>query len=126
MRTNSPETVLALYSDDCVVIDPAFHEQGKEAMLRALRYFFDAFRIGRIEVVQTICEGDDVAVVWEWDVVHQGEYLGIPASGARFATWNVMMLHTRGDKIVSDRSVWDAGEYLRLRDVAAEAGVRQA
>src|SRR4051794_12797178 len=73
MRTNDPERVLALYTDDCHVVDPAYDERGREAMRDALRYFFGAFRIERIEVVQTLQQGDDLAVVWEWDVIHQGE-----------------------------------------------------
>jgi steroid delta-isomerase-like uncharacterized protein len=121
MRSNDPERVLALYTEDCQVIDPAFDERGHAAMRKALRYFFGAFRIERIEVVQTILQGDDLAVVWEWDVIHQGEYLGVPASGRRLETWNVMILRIDGERIASDRSVWDAAQYLRLRELARAA-----
>jgi steroid delta-isomerase-like uncharacterized protein len=119
MRTNDPEQVLALYTDDCHVIDPAYDRYGHAAMLEALQYFFRAFRIERIEVVQTIEEGNSLAVVWEWDVIHQGDYLGVPPSGRLFETWNVMVLELRGDKIASDRSVWDASQYLRLQALAS-------
>jgi steroid delta-isomerase-like uncharacterized protein len=118
MRSNDPERVLALYTEDCQVIDPAFDQRGHAAMREALRYFFGAFRIERIEVVQTILQGEDLAVVWEWEVIHQGEYLGVPASGRRLETWNVMILRIDGERIASDRSVWDAGQYLRLRELA--------
>ncbi len=119
MRSNEPEQVLALYTDDCHVIDPAYDRYGHAAMLEALRYFFGAFRIERIEVVQTIEEGNHLAVVWEWDVIHQGDYLGVAPTGRLFETWNVMILELRGDKIASDRSVWDASQYLRLQAATA-------
>lgn len=118
MRTNSPERVLELYTEDCKVLDPAYELSGHEGMLKALRYFFSAFRIRQIEVVQTIEQGDDLAVIWKWVAVHQGEYLGVPPSGRQIDTWNVMILKIRGDKIASDCSVWDAGQFLRLREIA--------
>ena len=55
-----------------------------------------------------------------WQVVHQGEYLGVPPSGKLFETWNIMWLVVRDGKIVSDTSVWDAGELRRLEQLAAE------
>jgi ketosteroid isomerase-like protein len=44
----------------------------------------------------------------------------VPPTGKIFDTWNIMWLVVRDGKIISDNSVWDAGELRRLEQLAAE------
>lgn len=120
MRSNDPNVVLELYADDCQVADPAMQLSGKEGLRRAVEYFFAAFHMLAIEVEEVIRQDPTLIIRSRWQVVHQGEYLGVPPTGKIFDTWNIMWLVVRDGKIVSDTSVWDAGELRRLEQVAAE------
>jgi steroid delta-isomerase-like uncharacterized protein len=118
MAANDPDAVAALYTDDCVIADPVMEIAGKAGLMDALRVFFGAFRLLSIGVDQVIANGDQMAVRWHWNVVHQGDYLGVPATGKRFDTWNVMLLEVRDGRFSRDTSVWDAGELRRLEELA--------
>lgn len=120
MRSNDPDVVLDLYADDCEVADPAMQLSGKDGLRRAVEYFFTAFHMREIEVEEVIRQGPVLIIRSRWQVVHQGEYLGVQPTGKIFDTWNIMWLVVRDGKIVSDTSVWDAGELRRLEQLAAE------
>jgi steroid delta-isomerase-like uncharacterized protein len=125
MAANSPEAVAELYTEDCRLVDPLTETVGLEAFLDAVTQFLDAFRIESIRVDEVIEQAPNVAVRWSWSVTHQGEYLGVPASGRRFDTWNVMLLELRDGLICRDTSVWDASELRRL-EAAAASGAESA
>jgi steroid delta-isomerase-like uncharacterized protein len=118
MAANDAAAVAALYTDDCVIADPVMEITGKDGLLEALKVFFGAFRLTSIGVDHVIRENDQMAVRWSWSVVHQGDYLGVPATGKEFHTWNVMLLEVRDDRFSRDTSVWDAGELRRLEQLA--------
>jgi len=120
MRSNDPDVVLELYADDCQVADPAMQLSGKEGLRTAVEYFFAAFQMRAIEVEEVIRQDPALIIRSRWQVVHQGEYLGVPPSGKLFETWNIMWLVVRDGKIITDTSVWDAGELRRLEQLAAE------
>jgi steroid delta-isomerase-like uncharacterized protein len=117
MAANDAAAVAALYTEDCVIADPVMEISGKDGLLAALRVFLGAFHITSIEVNEVIADGDRMAVRWSWSVVHQGEYLGVPATGKEFHTWNVMLLEVRDGRFCRDTSVWDAGELRRLESL---------
>jgi steroid delta-isomerase-like uncharacterized protein len=125
MASNSPEAVAALYTEDCRIADPLMEVNGRDGLLHAVTEFLTAFRIESIEYNEVIEQVPHLAARWSWSVIHQGEYLGVPASGKRFDTWNVMLIEVRDGLICRDTSVWDAGELRRLERVGtdgAEAG----
>jgi predicted ester cyclase len=74
-----------------------------------------------IEVEEVIRQDPALIIRSRWQVVQQGEYLGVPPSGKLFETWNIMWLVVRDRKIISDTSVWDADELRRLEQLTAEA-----
>jgi predicted ester cyclase len=119
MLSNDSGTVLELYSDDCEVSDPAMSLTGKEGLRQAVDYFFAAFRITRFEAEVALWQDPYLVIRSNWEVLHQGEYLGVPPSGKTMATWNVMWLTLREGKIIGDNSIWDAGELRRLEALAA-------
>jgi uncharacterized protein (TIGR02246 family) len=81
MRSNDPDVVLELYADDCQVADPAMQLSGKEGLRTAVEYFFSAFQIRTIEVEEVIRQDPALIIRSRWQVVHQGEYLGVSPSG---------------------------------------------
>jgi steroid delta-isomerase-like uncharacterized protein len=120
MGSNSPDAVAALYTEDCRIADPLMEVSGREGLRNACAEFLAAFRIDSIEINEVIERLPHLAVRWSWSVTHHGEYLGVPASGKRFDTWNVMFLEVRDGQFCRDLSVWDAGELRRLERVATD------
>jgi steroid delta-isomerase-like uncharacterized protein len=120
MLSNDPDVVLDLYADDCVVSDPVMQESGKAGLRRAVEYFFAAFQMRGIEVDEVIRQDSTLIIRSHWQVLHQGEYLGVQPTGRLFSTWNIMWLVVRDGKVISDTSVWDAGELRRLEESAEE------
>jgi steroid delta-isomerase-like uncharacterized protein len=118
MGANSSDAVAALYTEDCRLSDPLMEVTGRDRLRDACTEFLAAFRIDSIEIDEVIEQLPHLAVRWSWSVTHQGEYLGVPATGRRFDTWNVMFLELRGGLICRDLSVWDAGELRRLEQMA--------
>jgi steroid delta-isomerase-like uncharacterized protein len=93
---------------------------GRDGLLAALGVFLGAFHLTSIAVDDVIADEDRMAVRWSWSVIHQGEYLGVPATGKAFDTWNIMLLEVRDGRISRDTSVWDAGELRRLEELAGD------
>ena len=120
MGSNSAEAVAELYTEDCRIADPLMEVTGREGLRDACAEFLAAFRIESIEINEVIEQLPHLAVRWSWSATHQGEYLGVPASGRRFDTWNVMFLEIRGGLVCRDLSVWDAGELRRLERLATD------
>ena len=121
MRSNSADAVAELYTEDCGIADPLMEVTGRDGLRDACAEFLAAFRIDSIEINEVIEQLPHLAVRWSWSVTHQGEYLGVPESGRRFETWNVMFLEVRDGLICRDLSVWDAGELRRLERVATDS-----
>jgi steroid delta-isomerase-like uncharacterized protein len=120
MLSNDPDVVLEMYAEDCLVSDPAMQESGKAGLRRAVAYFFAAFRMEEMEVEEVIRQDSALIIKSRWQAVHQGEYLGVQPTGQLFSTWNIMWLVVRDGKIISDTSVWDAGELRRLEQLPEE------
>jgi steroid delta-isomerase-like uncharacterized protein len=120
MGSNSADAVAALYTEDCLIADPLMEVSGREGLRDACAEFLAAFRIDSIEINEVIEQLPHLAVRWSWSVTHQGEYLGVPASGKHFDTWNIMFLEVRDGLICRDLSVWDAGELRRLERLASD------
>jgi predicted ester cyclase len=120
MESNSADAVAELYTEDCRIADPLMEVTGRDGLREACAQFLAAFRIEAMEINEVIEQLPHLAVRWSWSVTHQGEYLGVSASGRAFDTWNVMLLELRDGLICRDMSVWDAGELRRLEQAAAD------
>lgn len=68
---------------------------------------FAAFAEWQLTVDDIIAEGDQVAVHWHNTGTHQGEYLGIPATGKRVTFEGMGLQRVVGGKIVDDSGFWD-------------------
>ena len=120
MLANDPVAAAAVYAPDVVIVDPLFDVVGREAAVEAFAAWFDAFRITSLEVVERIVDGSRIAVRWVWTAIHQGDYLGVPASGREFSSWNVIFFDTRDGFVTRDLSTWDCTQYLALKAQTGE------
>jgi steroid delta-isomerase-like uncharacterized protein len=114
MRANDPEACAAIYSEDVVIIDPLFDVVGRPAAVEAFGAWFAAFRVLDLEITERIVDGSSIAVRWDWRAIHQGAYLDVPASGAEFASYNIIFFETRDGEVTRDLSTWDCSQLLKL------------
>jgi steroid delta-isomerase-like uncharacterized protein len=69
--------------------------------------FFTAFPDIKITVKDMVAEGDKVAVLVNWKATHQGEYMGIPATGKEIDISAAMIIKIKGGKWVEFWNVTD-------------------
>ena len=65
---------------------PPTTKPGLEGMKEMFHMFFNAFPDIHIEVEDLIAEGDTVVMRATTTGTHQGDFMGIPATGKRFPT----------------------------------------
>lgn len=73
--------------------------------------FRAAFPDLHITAEDIIAEGDRVAVRYRWHATHQGEFLGIPATGRRMTLSGIAIHRVVGGKI---KELWVVGDELGL------------
>jgi steroid delta-isomerase-like uncharacterized protein len=85
----------------------------KEGTLRMFQVMRDAFPDLRMTIDDMIAEGDRVFVRATMSGTHQGEFLGIPATGRKINVPIGDFLLVRGGKVVEHRGVTDTGAMLQ-------------
>jgi steroid delta-isomerase-like uncharacterized protein len=83
--------------------------QGLTAYLSALR---STFSEPEFKVVDSIADGEKVAVRFSAKATHAGRYLGIPATGRKLKLWGVMIFGFENGSISEFWSVIDAQGVL--------------
>jgi steroid delta-isomerase-like uncharacterized protein len=111
----------------------AFHTplqdgEGTDAAKQLARALRAAFADLAIEHVDTVAAGDKVAIRWTVRATHQGDFSGVPATGAKLQMRGIDIFHLRDGKIVEAWIEWDLLGTLRQMGViswppqAAQAG----
>jgi steroid delta-isomerase-like uncharacterized protein len=88
-------------------------------------YFEDAFAAipdFHMEVLAVVEQGDDVFVHWHLTGTHQGELLGIAATGKRLAIDGIDHFVIRDGRVVSNFVVFDQMQYARQIGMMPEDG----
>jgi len=78
--------------------------EGLKDILRAMRSGFPDLVFSTIEQVS---EGDKVASRFEWTGTHQGEFLGIPATGRSVRVWGIVIDRLVEGRIKDTRIIMD-------------------
>jgi steroid delta-isomerase-like uncharacterized protein len=86
--------------------------RGIEGQKQAVRMFLDGFSDleNRIEVI--LAEDDLVAAHQSWTGTHDGEFLGVPASGKRVSFVSTAVLRIRDGRIVEAIDVVGIAELM--------------
>jgi steroid delta-isomerase-like uncharacterized protein len=82
-----------------------------EGFVQALR---SAFPDLRVEVTILATQGDRVAWLRTARGTHQGEFMGVPASGRAIAWREMVVTRFESDRIAEEWAVSDLGERLRV------------
>jgi len=80
-------------ADEIVAADYYVHDAptpnvGAKGVKAAVARFKNAFPDAQVDIAFQLAEGDRVVTRYAWHGTHQGEYLGIPATGKR-VNWTV-------------------------------------
>ena len=86
---------------------PPGSEPGAEGVKQGLKMFFAAFPDLHTHIEDMIAEGDKVAVRMSFHETHQGELMGIPATGKQVTVQEMHIVRIAGGKMVEHWSVED-------------------
>ncbi len=78
-----------------------------EQLKKYAHTFFNAFPDIKITIKDMVAEEDKVAALVNWKATHQGEYLGIPATGKKIDIDVVMIIKIKDGKWVEFWNVTD-------------------
>jgi uncharacterized protein len=78
-------------------------EEAKEFV----RSFHASFSNIQLTILDLLAEGNQVAVHWRVAGTHQGDYLGVAATGKSVTYEGIALLRVEGGKIVDDLAYWD-------------------
>jgi steroid delta-isomerase-like uncharacterized protein len=101
------------------------HSYGNPSMQgpQAFRQFRDAFVKAvpelRMEVQDTVEQGDNVAVRWRVRGVHRGQELGIAATDETLDFWGITWLRFSNGRIAEGWDAWNQGAVMQQLNVAA-------
>ena len=112
---------------DCLAEDnvahciPAEFGQTREDYLRFMQMAFEAFADFRYEALEVIADGDRVAARFRNTGTHEGEFMGIPATGRAFKLEGSDFCHFDDDgKIVAHWAYADNLEFMQQLGVIPE------
>jgi steroid delta-isomerase-like uncharacterized protein len=122
--TGNLDVVDELIASDYIGHDPASPEplRGPEGVKEFISTYRAAFPDARIAVEQQLAEGDLVATRWSARGTHEGELLGLSATGKQVTVSGLTFSRLEGGKIVEEFQNWDAlGMMQQLGAVPALA-----
>ena len=67
----------------------------------------------QLTILGLLAEGDQVAVHWQFTATHQGNFLGVAATGKPVTYQGIALLRIVDGKIVDDIAYWDNLSILR-------------
>jgi steroid delta-isomerase-like uncharacterized protein len=101
--------------------DGAAH--GREAIFARTRMILDGFSDAKLELLTRLIDGDRVATEWRFTGTHDGEFLGVPATGQPTENLGASVSQVDAEgKIVSESAYWDLANFLRQTGVLPAAG----
>jgi steroid delta-isomerase-like uncharacterized protein len=93
-------------AEDCAIHQPGFppNREGLKQVLPAFRTAFPDFKVLEFEM---LAEGDKIADRITWTATHQGELMGIPATGKTITVREMHVRRFAEGKIVEHWGQWD-------------------
>ncbi len=86
------------------VLAPSVDIAGAKEFVRSTLATFGNLKL---TILDLLAEGDQVAVHWQTTATHQGDYLGVAATGKPVTFQGLALLRIENGKIVDDLAYWD-------------------
>ena len=117
------DVVDELVDDSYVYHEPYAGEiRGREGLKQVVTMYRTAYPDLQFKSKDLIAEGDKVANRWKAAGTHQGELMGIPATGKRTSVTGVNIIRYEGGKAVEEWSSWDALGLMQQLGVVPPMG----
>jgi steroid delta-isomerase-like uncharacterized protein len=114
-----------LYAPGAIVRDatnPDAPARDPEAIVARARMILGGFSDARLERLATTIHGDRAFIEWRFTGTHDGEYLGVPATGVSTESIGMSVVEFDPDgRATSETAYWDAMRFLRETGVLASA-----
>lgn len=85
--------------------------KGRAGQQQAVNVFLDAFSDLHNEILMLVAEGDLVAAHQKWTGTHDGDFIGIPATGRQVEFTSTAIIRIEGELIAA---AWDEVDLLGL------------
>jgi steroid delta-isomerase-like uncharacterized protein len=92
------------------LVAPSLDIEGMKAWCRSM---YASFGNIQLTILDMLAEGDQVALRYRSTGTHQGDYLGVAATGKTWTIEAVSWLRILDGKIVEDNGYWDNLDILR-------------
>ncbi len=102
---------LALYSEDVVFGGISPEPMGKPAVRAFHEQFLSAFPGAQVQIAELLEDGDKLAARLVFQLNHQGEFMGVPASG-KYAVFVITTILTMSDGACVER--WSTADMYGL------------
>jgi steroid delta-isomerase-like uncharacterized protein len=116
-NAHDAEGLAEFYAEDATVRDagdPDNPARGRDAIVTRARQILGGFSDAKIEPTTVCVDGNQVCIEWRFTGTHDGEFLGVPATGRRVENIGATMEEVDSDgKTVSETAYWDAAIFLR-------------
>jgi steroid delta-isomerase-like uncharacterized protein len=80
---------------------------GREGLKSLARAYHEAFPDMEIRIEEQIAEGDKVVTRWSASGTHQGDFMGIPATGRQGGATGITIDRIQNGKVVETVTNWD-------------------
>jgi steroid delta-isomerase-like uncharacterized protein len=105
------------YADAAIVrdaADPDNAAKGKDAILARAQMILNGFSDAKLEISTIFVDGSRACTEWRFSGTHDGEFLGVPASGQQIVNTGASVQEfDENGKIVTEHAYWDAALFLR-------------
>src|SRR5690349_18517099 len=101
------------------LLAPSLDIPGAKEFVRSI---YATFGNIQMTILDLLAEGDQVAVHWRFAGTHQGDLLGVAATGKPVTYQGMALLRLADGKIVDDVAYWDDLAILQQLDAAPLAG----
>ncbi len=122
-NSRTPEAFDALLTDDVVLVRDEEKARGRDGFKAVLARLRRAFPDIQYKIEDVLLTGDRLALRWEARGTHQGEYLGVPATGRPMSYTGITMYELRDGKV---SRAWVAADLLSLLRRLTEASQSKA
>ena len=111
------EGFITLYADDVRYEDPSTEIHGIDELTSYYTAWFEAFPDMEFEIEEIVAEGDSVVTYYTARATHEGEFLGIPATGNRFDGDGVTIDRFEDGVVVEEINVWDNLTFVQQLEI---------
>jgi steroid delta-isomerase-like uncharacterized protein len=95
---------------------------GPEAYKRQVLRFLEGYPDLRWTIEDIIAEKDKVVACWTMSGTHNGNYMGVSATGKKVSVDGMTIHHIVGGKIMDSHSIWDSLGMMQQLGVAPPMG----